>query len=316
MSNFLFIDFGASKVKTIQYNIQENAFCNQKQIDSPFLENEIIHKKELLIFLTSVVKQYEDIDGIVACSILGGGYDKDVYYSWKVDKKLEEKTCLISELFKESRNYHIHRDHGGEEGVLTLLGKLEGISFYSSLGDIDCVKRSFPLDGKSCIVNLGTGSQVIKPEGIVKYIPSGRALNTYRAFFMELSIDVFDMFEQIKLEDLLESQLDFNLNIFNQALDYKDPGGAIIGVHENNFTVKNFVNSMFASYLNQYIPYIIDSDRIYLTGGISRRYPIIKKYFEIKTGKDVFLRSEYIEDTFLGIRNKLLEDYEYINNRR
>jgi hypothetical protein len=316
LNNFLFIDFGASKVKTIQYNIQENTFCNQKQIDSPFLENETIHKKKLLIFLTSIIEQYEDIDGIVACSILGGGYHEDVYYSWKVDKKLEERTCLISELFRRSKNYHIHKDHGGEQDVLGLLGKLDGINFYSSLGDTDCVKRSFPLDNKSCIVNLGTGSQVIKPESIVKYIPSGRALNTYRSFFMELGIDVFGMFEQIKLEDLLKSQLHFNLNIFNQALDYKDPGGAISGVHESNFTVKNFINSMFASYLNQYIPYIIGSDRIYLTGGISRRYPIIKKYFEIKTGKDVFLRSEYIEDTFLGIRNKLLEDYEYINNRR
>ena len=316
MNNFLFIDFGASKVKTIQYNIQENTFCNQKQIDSPFLENETIHKKKLLTFLSNLVKDHKGIDGIVACSILGGGYEGDIYYSWKVDKRLTKKTCLLSELFKDYDSYHIHKDHGGEEDVLTLLGKLGNSNFYSSLGDTECVKRSFPLSAESCIVNLGTGSQVIKPNSIVKYIPSGRALNTYRDFFLELGIDIFDVFKDIEMEDLLESHMHFDLNIFNQSLKYKSPGGMITGIHERNFTFNNFINSLFSSYLNQYIPYISDSDKIYLTGGISRRYPIIKKYFETKTGKEVFLRSEHIEDTFLGVKNKLIKDYEYINNRR
>ena len=316
MNNFLFIDFGASKVKTIEYNFRENKFSPQYQVDSPFLQVEAIHKKDLLSFVSNVIKNHRDIAAIIPCSILGGGYDGELYYSWKANKKLTENTCLLSGLFKGDASYHVHEDHGGKIDKLTFLGKIGQNSFYSSLGDTDCVKRSFPLDNKSCIVNLGTGSQVIKEQNMVKYIPSGRALNSYRSFFSQLGVDIFDLFEDRTVDDLLGATMSFDLNMFEQALNYKEIGGMISGINEKNFTLKNFIDSLFASYLNQYIPYIYDSDKIYLTGGISRRYPAIRDYFQLKTGKDVLLRSEYIEDTFLGIKNKLLEDYEHINHRR
>jgi|7_EtaG_2_1085326.scaffolds.fasta_scaffold02052_3 hypothetical protein len=315
MNKFLFVDFGASRVKTIEYDIKLDRFSSQHEVESPFLNKETIHKPDLLSFLHGILERHTDARYVIPCTILGGGYDGEVYYSWKVNTHLPEKTCLISGLFTGETSYHVHADHMGLVGKLTFLGKINQHKFYSSLGDTDCVKRSFVLSEDECIVNLGTGSQVIKLDNIIKYIPSGRALNCYQSFFQDLGVDLFERFSNITVDQLIQSTLLFDLNIFEQAFAYVPKGGMVSNIHEKTFSVDNFIRSLFRSYLDQYLPYISDSDQVYLTGGIARKFPVIEKYFEVKTNKKVTLRSSHLEDTFIGIRNKLIEDYEYINNR-
>ena len=209
----------------------------------------------------------------------------------------------------------LHQDHGGLEDKIKPLGVLNGKTIYSSLGDTNCVKRSFSLKNDECIVNLGTGSQVIRNKSIVKYIPSGRALNCFENFFNNLDVSVFEIFKNLSTDQLIASDMNFNLNVFEQALHYDSAVcGSITNIREDNFTLINFTCSLFKSYLDQYIPLIKNSKKIYLTGGISRKYPVIKKYFEVKTNSEVVLNSRHIEDTFLGIKEKVLADYEHINH--
>ena len=315
MKEFLFIDFGASRIKSIKYDLSRNTFSQQEEMASPFLFSDEITKKDLSMVLKEVIKKYTNVTDVITCTIIGGGYEDDIYYSWKSNKQTKSGTCLISELFCDQETYHVYCDHAGPIKKINFLGLLGGKAFYSSLGDTDCVRRSFPLKNNSCILNLGTGSQVIETKKLTKYIPSGRALNVYKKYFQSMGVDMFGVFGKTTLQDLENSTIEFDLNLFKQALNYKKTGASIQNIQEDNFTVSNFIYSLFRSYLDQYVPYIQRNKEIYLTGGISRKYPVIKEYFESKTGKEIFLRSEYIEDTFLGIKNQLLKDYENISHR-
>ena len=315
MKNLLFIDFGASRIKSVKYNVEKDLFYKQKEAQSPFLYKETISKDEVSNILKSIMKIHDNFDAVFICTILGGGYVNDTYYSWKSSKNIKNKTCLVSGIFSRDSTYHLHQDHGGLEDKIKPLGVLNGKTIYSSLGDTNCVKRSFSLKNDECIVNLGTGSQVIRNKSIVKYIPSGRALNCFENFFNNLDVSVFEIFKNLSTDQLIASDMNFNLNVFEQALHYDSAVcGSITNIREDNFTLINFTCSLFKSYLDQYIPLIKNSKKIYLTGGISRKYPVIKKYFEVKTNSEVVLNSRHIEDTFLGIKEKVLADYEHINH--
>jgi len=316
MNKFLFLDFGASNVKAIVYDVGSQRFFNQKIYTSPFFTKNKILKTELRQYLVSILSDYPDVFDVVPCTILGGGYEGNTYYSWKSNKKENLNYCLISGLFSKQSNHHVHADHGGNIKKIQYLGSLDDKKFYSSLGDTDCVKRSFELCDDSCILNLGTGSQVMTKDDIIKFIPSGRALNSFKFFFDSVNIDMFEKFSEITLNDLTSSSMTFDLNIFKEAANYKKNAGSILFVEEKNFTVDNFIKSLFRSYIDQYESYIGNKNIIYLTGGISRKYPVIKEYMEYKLKKKVILRSKKIEDTFLGIKNKIIKDYEHINNRR
>ena len=95
MNKFLFVDFGASRVKTVEYDIKLDRFSSQHEVESPFLNKETIHKPDLLSFLHGILERHTDARYVIPCTILGGGYDGEVYYSWKVNTHLPEKTCLI-----------------------------------------------------------------------------------------------------------------------------------------------------------------------------------------------------------------------------
>ena len=64
--------------------------------------NNSITKKDLFVVLENIVIKNKNIDSIVACSILGGHYENDIYYSWKSNKKQKSNCCMISGLFQEN----------------------------------------------------------------------------------------------------------------------------------------------------------------------------------------------------------------------
>jgi hypothetical protein len=285
---YLLIDFGASFIKSIIYNKNTDTYSNPHNIISPFQTQNEITKQELLLILQELIPN--GIDGILICSILGGYYDGDIYYSWK-KKHLTKNYCLISGLFSNIDTFHIHNHHretthsGPYENKLKILGYINNTPLYSALADTLCVIESLVIGENDVIINIGTGSQVITQKSIHSFIPAGRAFLTFNEFFKSLKLDMFDLLKTITIEDVKNSNLIIDLNTFPQSTKYyKDTqGGHILGITEGNFNIINLLGSILKSFVEQYKEHILNSNctNITLTGGIPRKLPIIKQLFEI-----------------------------------
>ena len=281
------IDFGASYVKTAIYTSETNKISEYKEWDSPFSLKNSISKQDLIHFLNSKKKYYSNLDKAVSCSILGGGYQGDVYYSWKDKLGKEGKHCLISGLFSESENYHLHSHHQGKEQGLKLLGELDDLPFYSNLGDTNCVMKSLNLTPDDVAVNLGTGSQVFYISKLNNnitthsYIPSGRAFLVFQELFNSLGLDVFEYMSKLTFEEIQNSNLDVDLNVFPQSHLYNS-GGYIQNINEHNFNYKNLLGSILKNYVKQYSEYIklSGAKNLIITGGIPIKLPVIVDLFK------------------------------------
>ena len=289
---YLLIDFGASFIKTIIYDTTSDIYIDSNIIESPLKSQSIILKEEILNLLKSIVDIYPNIDKTIICSILGGKYIGDVYYSWKadIDGVKNQNSCIIKDLFLSEKN------------------KLSHMDICDILIDTDCVIRAAKLvSGKNTLINMGTGSQVIYIDESntlqkFQYIPSGRALNVFGNFFNELGIDFWYSLSKLTLEDILNSNLEIDLNIFQQSHLYHN-GGLIAKIQENNFTVKNFISSILRCYLEQYNRFLIstNSQQILLAGGIPKKIKAVKDYFKYKLDTSVELISDNIEETLIGL---------------
>jgi len=311
---YLLIDFGASFLKLATYDttISEKRWSpiyDQKMIKSPFVEKSVSSRKELMSMLRSIVST--KFDRVVCCSILGGGWHGDNYYSWKSSEPNNtHKSCLISGLFNESPYYHTHEHHGGHVTGLNLLGYINTVPIYSSLGDTDCVINSIEIDDNEYVVNMGTGSQVItkqKNQIIVnKYIPAGRTFLCYDKFLSELGVDLFDQLHELTVNEILESNIKFDLNIFPQSVAFGG-GGSITNLHECSLTKSNFFGSLVRSFVEQYGVYFSDEQKtkIKLTGGIPKKLPALKQVFSEMYGKDVIIDTS--ATPFKGMVNYIKE---------
>ena len=309
---YLLIDFGASKIHTLLYDKKLDIISKGFKIESPFLKKSTLPLYKLKSILNDIIDKYsnDNVDGIIPCTILGGGWGlaDDIYYSWKVkDKnKFTTKGCLISCLFFDEKNYHVHKHHDkeGYDG-LKVLGNINNIPVYSSMGDTNCVKKSFNIDYQKAILNLGTGSQIIMKDKTISFIPSGRALNVFKNFLDNLGVDLFQYFSTLTLEDLKNSTLKFNLNIFPQSHKWKSEGGHILNITEDNFNLHNFISSLFKCYVDQYIEILNEYKitKIYLTGGINEKSPLIGEYIRKKTSSKTVSRTGGESDVFVGMIN-------------
>jgi hypothetical protein len=328
----LLIDFGASNIKSVLYDGIN--FFDYSIRESPFLCSKSIHKKDLINILTSIVSIYDNkIDNIYICSILGGYYINDYYHSWQSNKIYDKNIkdcCMISGLFYGLPTFHMHSDHYRTSSKYkfiedcSVLGFINNKPVYSSFGDTNCVieaARSMIPDYGS-IVNLGTGSQVIQIQNgreynRYSYIPSGRALNVFQNFFLELGSDLFKLTKQISLQDILDSNININLNIFHQAHKFTISGGNINNIYENSFNVKNFTASIIRCYIDQYDEFLFTpyDKTIVLTGGIPRKIPIIIKYMQHKyKNANISHMSESIDETFIGIAKRIKKHANRENN--
>lgn len=281
----LLIDFGASYVKTAIYSTDTGCLSEAVNTPSPFTTSVSITKKQLTEILVGIVSQYQ-VDGVVVCTIIGGGWINDVYYSWKSDVLGIKDHCLVSGLFVNQPTYHVHKHHNGDQDGLKVLGFISSVPIYSSLGDTNCVMESLSLKQNECAINIGTGSQVIKSDGIIKFLPAGRALLVYHNFFRSVGVDFFHYLNTTTLDDVYSSSMLVDMSVFKQALNYNG-GGSISCINEGNFTIKNLTGSLLKSMVLQYRPYIEDFKNIQLTGGIPRKLPILvnlfKHYYEDKS---------------------------------
>lgn len=306
---YLLIDFGASRIKTAIYNQITKKITVNFDKESPFKNSETITKEELNILLKDIIKEVQPVDGIITCTIVGGGWIGDVYHSWKSNNKNNKKHCLISGLFADTTNYHVHPHHDSLQNSqykLDILGYINNIPIYSSLGDTNCVIESLDLKKDEYAINIGTGSQVIyKNNDIVikKFIPAGRTFLVYDNFFKSCKLNFFEMLNDITPEQVYNSNLDIDLNLFKQAFNYTG-GGSISNIQEDNFTINNLLASILRNFVLQYKQFITDESKIniILVGGIPKKISILKTLFEFYYPKNkIKINSGDIENTHLGM---------------
>lgn len=320
--NYLLIDFGASRIKSILFNSSNNSFIRPIEFSSFFLSNNTLKLNEVKNFIDKIISCYDDIDKIVTCSTLGGYYVDDVYYSWKNNNKPElpqNPKCLVGGLFKSKIHSHHAKSIGCSDfdDKIKVIGKYKGIPVLSSLGDTECAINSIKLLQNELILNLGTGSQVVTFYKRYSFIPSGRMFLMFKNFFESLNKDFFNDLNKITVNEIVDSSLKCNLNVFEQSYKFNN-GGSIQGILETNFTYENLLASILKSYINQYVEYIDlhNPIKVYLIGGISKKLPIIKNYLEVLYPNINFMlnNTSYI-DTHLGLAN-YIKEYEYISNKR
>ncbi|MAG27230.1 hypothetical protein CMI47_16985 [Candidatus Pacearchaeota archaeon] len=307
MNNYLLIDFGASFIKTAEYDRKSQKLGKSLFFPSPFQHIAQISSYEIWDVLVNVVSHYENCSKIFSCSIMNGGYKDNIYHSWKSLIKEHDNVDLISGIFKDEKTFHQHQHHSpmGKKN-LQLLGERNGKEFYSALADTECVRESVELKSKDYILNLGTGSQILGKSFTQSHIPSGRALQSYYKFFKSMGVDLFDEFKILEIVHLEDAQLKFDLNIFSESYNFKN-GGSIFNILENNFTKQQFIASLFKGYIEQYCELLsqLEIENLYLTGGINRKNPLIEQYLAIKLAPhiNIALLGDTQEDTHRGIKN-------------
>jgi len=309
---YLLVDFGASYLKTALYNKVSGEIGRETRLDSPFLHENTLSRQEVHDLLVSTIERYKsEIEAVVFCTILGGRWDGDTYSSWKLLERGDFRGCLISGFFKDSKDYHIHKHHGGESDELKPLGELLGKTIYSALGDTFCVIESLDIQDDEYVVNMGTGSQVISTVGdgyhLDSHIPAGRAFLAFEEFF---GSSFFAELNSITVKEVISSDLDINLNVFKQAVKYTG-GGAISNIQENNFNQKNLLASVIRCWVLQYGEYFENPSKtkVRLAGGIPSKMPIVKDLFERYYDRPTTIdTSKKLPETIIGI-SKYINKY-------
>lgn len=307
--NYLLIDFGASGIKSILYNSIKDTLDCPYELLSPFIDKTTITKIDLSSILDDIISKYKNVDKVLSCSILGGYYIEDKYYSWKEINRPQipnNPQCLIGGLFNSNMHHH-HAEALGLEGNsnITTLGYYQNIEFLSSLGDTQCALNSLKIEANDMVINLGTGSQVFYQNQKHIKIPSGRMFLIFEAFFKSLDKNFFKDLSTLTVEDLNNSTLHIDLNIFEQSYRFIS-GGFIGGILETNLTYHNLISSILREYINQYLEFIFtyNPNKVYLIGGIPKKLPIIKNYIKTQFPElEIIINSSPYLDTHLGMVN-------------
>ena len=204
------------------------------------------------------------------------------------------------------------------------------IKLYTAVGDNQCAILGSNLDNNQLIINMGTGSQIAKLDildintnmeqrpyfknnslSIITHIPSGRALNCFVGFidecfkYVSSEISAWKLFDNIKLEDIVNSSMIFNLKVFDSAYGFEN-GGSINFIKENNFNVNNYIASLLKSYIEQYFEiiteYSIKYTDILLAGGIPMKISLIKDYIKNIKKQNVIINRSKEDETLQGLK--------------
>jgi hypothetical protein len=314
---YLLIDFGASYIKHAVFDKTADIIYNINNIISPFQTNASINKIELKTILTDIISSNSDINGVIICTILGGSWVNDIYYSWKSDKIHTKNYCLVSGLFNSKIIHDHHKDFTDSNeytSKLIIIGYINDTPIFSPLGDTNCVIESLPLTDKNVAINIGTGSQVIykRNNNIIthKYIPAGRMFLVFNELFKSLKLDFFSCLSELKIQDVIDSSLTIDLNVFTQSHHYNG-GGSISNINEGNFNITNIVGSIFKEFIIQYKEYINDiiPEQLLIVGGISKKNVILKELFNYYYRDiEILMLEDSIESTYKGMIQIIKKD--------
>ncbi|MEI0493618.1 hypothetical protein R4J17_14375 [Brachyspira intermedia] len=206
----------------------------------------------------------------------------------------------------------------------------DNMKLYTAVGDNQCAILGSNLGNNQLIINMGTGSQIAKLDildintnmeqrpyfknnslSIITHIPSGRALNCFIGFidecfkYVSSEMSAWKLFSNIKLEDILNSSMNFNLKVFDSSYGFEN-GGSINLIKENNFNIKNYIASLLKSYIEQYFEiideYSIKYTDILLAGGIPMKISLIKDYIKNIKKENVIVNGCKEDETLQGLK--------------
>ncbi len=222
------------------------------------------------------------------------------------------------------------------------------IPIFCGIGDHQCaLLGAGNIPNKTISINLGTGSQVSVIDlnctdidsmieqrpyfgksilHTITHIPSGRILSVYINMFETFTetyglkkIDFWKILDELTASEIMNSDLEFDLALFNSAFNYKG-GGKIVNIKEDNFNIKNYFSSLIRCFIFQYLDLlkIFDKEKIInkciLSGGVSKRLSKLSDIIRKEFGYEV-IDATSIDETFLGLRtvavmcSKKIENY-------
>jgi hypothetical protein len=210
----------------------------------------------------------------------------------------------------------------------TVCGKICNAIVYAPLGDLQSAVMGIDqeLEEGDIIINMGTGSQIIQIGrtfredtenrtlfdyilNCVTHIPSGRSMKFYK--------DLLNLpeFNELEYNDILNSNEIIKLGYFKSAYGFDDYGG-IRGISDTT-TKYTLACSLIRCYVEQYVDILNDKFknrcRIFLTGGISKNIPIIRRLFEYHLSEGVIVEDN---DTLKGLyKYSLYDDTRFWFNR-
>ena len=154
----------------------------------------------------------------------------------------------------------------------------------------------------------------------ITHIPSGRGLNVFAQFIDQCAslgggdAIFWKIFNELDVEEILNSKLTIDLNVFEASWRYLD-GGTITQINESNFTPRKFIAGLVKAWLTQYanamdlIDPIGQIENFLVSGGLSRRGSFVLPVLErLSNRKGTLVVTTTGEETLDGLLELALEN--------
>lgn len=208
------------------------------------------------------------------------------------------------------------------------------VPIYVGVGDHQCaVLGAANLPHQTLSLNLGTGSQASVIGGdsaneeletrpyfdqlllqTITHIPAGRALAAHLDFLAQVrgapSQAFWSMLASLEEPQLAGATMHFGLSLFKSARAYRE-GGSISRIEEGEYTLENYLASLLASFLDQYLEVreLLDPGhqltQAILSGGLARNLPRLHQLFARRAGCPA-LPATPLDESLLGLRTLAL----------
>jgi hypothetical protein len=259
--------------------------------------------------------------GEIIC-VLGGKYNGNLHSSYAQSTGFYK---LNNQIYLTQKNNFLNKVRNDKKN---LIGKIKYnkkiISLHGGYGDLQVAFLGSNLKKNEILINMGTGSQIIKKNKIrttlnyfeernyfgeilncITHIPSGRSLDVIaKAIDKKLGKKNYfwDLAKILSIKHLVTCNDSINLDL----LKLKGITKYVKNIEINN--LKNFVTTVLKSYCDQYIFFLtekviktLDVRTIVLSGGIPKKIPVIQSYIKKKTKLSVKVDKSKLDETLKGL---------------
>jgi len=258
--------------------------------------------------------------------------------------KLSNDLCnLAKKITKVVLSINLPSKEGGVAGYYK--SGYGDIPIYVGVGDHQCaVLGAGNIKGKTISINIGTGSQVSVIKGrkipvnaelrpyfgkdalaTITHIPAGRSIDYYLRnihLFIKKSSrspnDLWKKMAKLKVNDIENSSLFFDLALFKSAWNYKGNTG-ITNISKVKLTEKDYLASLVKSFVAQYkdaVDQIDPGKKIKLciiSGGIPKKLKYLPGIFSGILKRKTILPTK-IDETLIGLKVLALIASKKANN--